>query len=339
VTNPVLVEVVRGRKVESEHRASAAVVDADNKCVIALGDVVRPVFPRSAVKPIQALILVESGGADQFGYGEEELALACASHSGEPEHVAVAERMLACLGLDDSALACGVHWPLSQAAALSLARAGRGPSALHHNCSGKHAGFLCAATAMRAESVGYVNLAHPVQQAAKAALEDLSCVPISGDCMALDGCSVPTWALPLASMAYAFARFGTGRGLAAKRAEAALRLRRACANNPFHVAGSDRFCTKLMQHFGMRLLVKVGAEGMMCAALPEEGLGIAVKCDDGAARAAEVVMAALLDRLMPLTKADRAVLELHKCRRLQNWRGIDIGWLRPAAALRLGAPD
>ena len=150
--NPILVEVVRGTLVESSHHGSVAVVDADGGSLLELGDVGRPVYPRSAVKALQALALIELGAADRFGLAEDELALACASHGGEPAHVATAARMLARAGLDAAALQCGVHWPLHQPSAQDLARAGGAPSALHNNCSGKHAGFLCAARAMGADA-------------------------------------------------------------------------------------------------------------------------------------------------------------------------------------------
>jgi L-asparaginase II len=190
---------------------------------------------------------------------------------------------------------------------------------------------------MRADRASYTDPQHPVQQAVKTALEGLAGVSIGDECTATDGCSVPTWALPLASIARAFARFGTGCGLEPVRAKAAELLRHACAERPFHMAGTDRFCTKLMQHFGTRLLVKAGAEGMMCAAMPEQGLGIAVKCDDGASRAAEVVMAALLGRFMLLGDADRVFLESCHSHPLRNWRGLEVGFLRPTAALDLAA--
>jgi L-asparaginase II len=330
--NPVLVEVTRGPRVESWHRGAVAVVDADGRPVLALGDVERPVYPRSAIKPIQALPLVESGAADRFGLGAEELALACASHGGEPGHVATATRMLQCSGLDPSALKCGAHWPIHQPSAQALMRAGEQPSPLHNNCSGKHAGFLCVACALDADRTRYTEPAHPVQRLVKAALADLACAAIGEDMCAIDGCSAPTWALPLLSLARAFARFGTGRGLSSERAQAAARLRAACAEHPWHVAGSGRFCTEIMRHFGTRLLVKSGAEGVVCAALPGEGLGIAVKCDDGASRAAEVMMAATAASLFR-ADADQAALQPYLRPALRNWNGITVGTIRPSGAL------
>jgi len=333
MTNPVLVEVLRGSRIESEHRGRVAVVDAEGNPVLTLGDIARPVFPRSAIKPLQALPLVESGAADRFGFGDDELALASASHAGEPAHVVVVERMLARAGLDPGALACGAHPPIHAASAQALVRSGREPSALHNNCSGKHAGFLCAACAIGADPAGYTDPAHPVQRAVKAALETAAGVTLDDRGCAIDGCSVPTWPLPLERLAYAFARFGTGRGLAPQRARAAARIRAAYAARPHLVAGTGRFCTEIMKLFGIRVFVKTGAEGMFCGALPEQGLGIAIKCDDGAARAAEVMMAVLIGRLLARDDADRAALAPLLRPGLCNWNGIEVAALRPAEIL------
>ena len=173
MNNPILVEVLRGSLVESRHRGAVAVADADGATVLAIGDVTTPIFPRSAVKALQALPLVETGAADAYGFGDEELALACASHSGEPGHVAGVTRMLAKAGLDAAALRCGAHWPMAQSAAAALARTGE-PSALHNNCSGKHAGFLCVACAKGIDHADYWRPQHPVQREVRAVLEDLT---------------------------------------------------------------------------------------------------------------------------------------------------------------------
>ena len=334
MSNPVLVEAVRAGRVESRHRGAVAVTDADGKTMLALGDVAQSIYPRSAVKALQALPLVESGAAARYGFGDQELALACASHGGEPDHVAVAERMLARAGLDAAALECGPHWPVHPPALQALARAGGSASALHNNCSGKHAGFLCVACATGADHRRYVDPDHPVQRAVKAAIEALAGVTIS-DPPAVDGCSAPNWRVPLAALAGAFARFGVGQKLGAERAKAAARLRAACAAQPWFVAGTGRFCTAVMEHFRARVFVKTGAEGVFCGALSELGLGIAVKCDDGAGRAAEVMMAAIVARLLPLADADRAVLDRFVQPKLGNWNGIEVGELRATSMLAL----
>lgn len=337
MTNPVLVEIIRGGRVESLHRGAAAVVDADGAIVFSLGDVSVPTYPRSAVKPLQALVLIESGAADRLELEDADLALACASHGGEPDHIAGVVRMLSRAGLNQSVLQCGAHWPIHQPSAQALARAGGTPSALHNNCSGKHAGFLCAARAMGVDHRGYTAPGHPVQRAVKAAIEDLSGAVIGEDRGAIDGCSVPTWAQPLADLARAFARFGSGHGLLPKRAAAALRLRTACATKSWFVAGTGRLCTDLMTHFGERVLVKTGAEGVFCAALPERGLGIAIKCDDGAGRAAEVVVAALISQFASLEDVDRELLKRLMCPTVRNWNGTAVGVLRPSEALTRNA--
>src|SRR5436190_987807 len=184
MSNPILVEVLRGTLVESRHTGAVAVVDAGGKSVLALGDVEQAVYPRSAVKALQALPLVESGAADRYGLGPEALALACASHSGEPGHVAVAARILKLAGLDTAALKCGAHWPIHQPSAQALAREGGMAGAIHNNCSGKHAGFLCVACAIDADPAHYAERAHPVQRLVKATQEDLTGTMLSQDACA-----------------------------------------------------------------------------------------------------------------------------------------------------------
>jgi L-asparaginase II len=332
MNNPVLVEVIRGPLVESRHRGAIAVADADGRAVFAIGDVTAPVFPRSAIKALQAIALVEHGAADRYGFDDEALALACASHSGEPAHVAGVERMLAKAGLDAAALRCGVHWPISQSAAYALARTGTA-SALYNNCSGKHAGFLCLACAMGVETADYFRPEHPVQRQVRAVLEDFTGAVLGQEVCAIDGCSVPTWAVPLQNLAHAFAKFGTGRGLSSPRAAAAARLRRACAAKPWFVAGSGRFCTEVMQLFGERVFVKTGAEGVYCAALPQQGLGIAIKCDDGAARAAQAIMAVIIARFLPLNAAERAPLARLGEPVLRNWNDFEVGAIKVTKAI------
>lgn len=329
--NPVLVEVTRGPLVESRHRGAVAVSDPEGRTIFALGDVTAPVFPRSAVKALQALPLIEQGAADRFGLNDEELALACASHSGEAAHVAGVEHMLRKAGLGPSDLRCGAHWPIAQAAA--AARSGA-PSPLHNNCSGKHAGFLCIARALGTDPADYWRPEHPVQRVVRSVLEDFTGAALGETCCAIDGCSVPTWAVPLHNLAHGFAKFGTGRGIPVERARAAARLRHACTKAPWYVAGTGRFCTDIMQLFGDRVFVKTGAEGVYCATLPQQGFGIAVKCDDGASRAAQAIMAALVTRFLLLSAGERASFSRFVEPTLRNWNGLEVGQIRITDALR-----
>jgi L-asparaginase II len=333
LANPLVVEVMRGVRVESRHSGAGAVVDTDGAVAFAFGEIDEPVFPRSAVKALQALPLVESGAADALQLSEAEIALACASHSGAPAHVETATAMLARVGLDVASLACGVHWPVSEEASRALAGAGRTPSPLHNNCSGKHAGFLCLACASGWETRGYEQAAHPVQRAAKAAIEDVTGAALGEDVCATDGCSIPTYAVALRALALGFARLATGAGLARRRAAAATRIFAAVAANPAMVAGEGRFDTEVMRLFGPRVFVKTGAEGVYCAALPDLGLGFAVKADDGATRAAQVMIAAMIGRFLPAEGGDRARLGPFVAPVLRNWNGIEVGALRAAGPL------
>ena len=341
MSHPVLAELWRGDIVESFHRGAFAVVDAEGAVVRQGGDIDRPVYPRSAVKGLQALPLVASGAAERFGFDDAELALACASHGGEPGHVETAARMLAKAGLDAAVLECGVHWPSNEAAARTLAAQGESPRALHNNCSGKHAGFACVGCLMaggvaeaRGFLRGYVEAAHPVMREISAALEHATGTRLADAPRATDGCSIPTFGIPLRALARAFARFGTGVGLAPDHARAAARLRAAVAAQPFMVAGTGRLDTRLMSHFGQRVFCKVGAEGVYCAALPEQGLGLALKVDDGNnARAAEVAVVALIESLLPPAEADRAVTAPLRDITLKNWNGRIVGRLVAGSVL------
>jgi L-asparaginase II len=340
--NPVLVEAWRGDTVESFHRGAIAVVDGDGTTVAALGDVDRPVFPRSAVKLLQALPLVESGAADRFGLRDEELALACASHVGEPAHTRAALSMLGKVGLDDSVLECGAHWPYDEVSAHALAASGATPGPLHNNCSGKHAGFVCLGCLLaeqqdrRAFLSGYVQPEHPVMREVTDALQAATGCDLSRAPRGIDGCSIPAYAIPLRQLAHGFARAASGIGLTPGRAAAAERLRRAVARAPRMVGGSGRFDTLVMQAMGERVFCKVGAEGVYCAALPESGFGVALKVDDGnTARACEVVMATLIEGLVPLANdGERGLLAGLSDLTLRNRRGLEVGRLAAHEALR-----
>ena len=328
MSGPVLVEVLRGPLVESRHAGAFVVVDANGGVVLSGGDIDRPVFPRSAVKAIQALPLLESGAADRFGLTPEELALACASHSGEPAHAALAAGMLAKAGQGVEQLECGAHWPVGAEASRALAASGREPSALHNNCSGKHAGFVCLACGMGESPRGYVRPEHAVQREVAAALSAVTGARLDDSNRGVDGCSIPSYAVPLRALALGFARLGTEHGLPPQRAAAARRLRQDVAAHPFMVAGTGRFDTRVMQALGARAFLKTGAEGVYCAALPEQGVGIALKCEDGAGRAAEVLMASLLLRLLPMDTAESALLDELAAPVLRNWNGMAVGALR-----------
>jgi L-asparaginase II len=329
--NPTLVEIIRGNLVESRHAGAIAVADADGEVLFAVGDVARPVFPRSAVKAMQAIPLVESGAAHAFGLGDDELAVACASHSGEAAHTEAVRSLLAKAGLDESYLACGAHFPMSETAARELIRTRRPPQAVHNNCSGKHAGMLAACVHLGQDPRGYERADHPLQIRIAGIISETCGVALDRSRMGIDGCSVPTWALPLAALARGFARLGTGEGLDAARARAVKRLVGACFAAPGLVAGEGRFDTLVMSKLAPSVFVKGGAEGVHCASLPGLGLGIAVKVDDGTKRGTERALAETIAALLPEA---RPALADQLDGEIRNWRGACVGRITASADLQ-----
>ncbi|HUJ02521.1 MAG TPA: asparaginase [Rhizomicrobium sp.] len=294
--NPILVEVTRGDRVESIHRGTIAVARADGSLALALGDTDAITFPRSSLKMVQALPLVESGAADAFGLSSEEIALACASHSGEPMHTARVAAWLARIGLSANDLACGAHAVRYEPVWHEMIRKGEPPTRLHNNCSGKHTGFLTVCRHWDVATKGYEQRTHPVQAAVAKALGELA--GIAGAIPAgVDGCVAPAFALPVSAFARALAKFADPSALPKPRADAIRRIVAAMIAHPDLVAGTGRSDTILMRAMNGRAATKAGAEAFYAAIVPEAGLGIALKIDDGAGRAAETVIAALLDKL------------------------------------------
>ncbi|GHB19913.1 asparaginase [Pseudovibrio japonicus] len=327
--NPVLVEVTRGNIVESRHRGSIAIVDADGKLAFSAGDVEQGIFARSAIKALQAIPMVESGAAEALDYDDAELALACASHNGEHVHASSARMMLFKAGLSEENLMCGPQWPKHMEDCVSLIKADETPCQLHNNCSGKHAGFLAMAKTLGIPTENYIDFDHPVQAEIRNVIEQMSGGILGRDVCGTDGCSIPTYAMEQHKTALAFARFGTGVGLDQERSKAAEVLYEACVNEPYMVAGKQRFCTEVMDIFRGRVFAKTGAEGVFCAALPELGFGITLKCDDGTDRGAEVMMASIIRSLLPLSDEEEKGLRSWEHQQLKNRRDILVGEVRP----------
>lgn len=326
--NPVLVEVLRGNWVENRHRGAYAIIDADGRIIASAGDIERAIFPRSAIKSMQALPVFTQHAADQFHHTAEELALACASHHGEDEHVARVTGLLHRLGLSIDDLECGAHMPTNPAARDALRAAGKAPSAVHNNCSGKHSSMLSVALALGVPTAGYVEPGHAAQRAVRVAIEAVIGEPLSEDRCGTDGCSIPTFAAPIRAFAKGFARMATGRGIAPDYAAAARRLFDAATSHPHLVAGTDHIDTLVMRAFGGRVMQKGGAEGVQCGAIRDKGWGYAVKCDDGNMSASQAMMAALLLKHAEPDAAQRQVLERFTRQPIRNVRGRDVGELR-----------
>lgn len=329
MVNPILIEVTRGKLVESVHRGAVAVCDADGKVRLAIGDIEQPIYPRSSLKPVQAIPLVESGAADAFGLGDEEIALACASHSGEPMHTDRVAAWLKKIGCTADDLACGTHPVRFEPVMEALIRAREKPTRIHNNCSGKHTGFLTVAKHMGVAVKGYEKIDHPVQRAVAEALKDLA--GMSGELQwGVDGCVAPNFVVPLNKLARAMARFANTKGLSEKRAAAMKHILAAMIAHPELVAGTGRACTAMMRESQGKAAVKTGAEGVYVAILPEMGLGIALKIDDGATRAAEAAIAQMLINLGAVSGGETAKLARSDVR---NTRGDAVGERRPTDAL------
>lgn len=323
-----LVELWRGPFLESVHRGHAVICRSDGEIVESWGDPQQLIFPRSSVKMIQALPLLESGAARGAGLGAEQLALACASHQGAAIHTDRVRRWLNVLDLDEHALRCGPQMPRDPAARDQITCAHGHAGQMHNNCSGKHAGFLTLTRHLGAGSE-YIDPAHPVQKAVRAAFEEVTGETSPG--YGIDGCSAPNFACTVAGLARAMAGFaGAQEGSA--RGNAQIALRSAMMQHPELVAGEGRACTELMRAMGGTVAIKTGAEAVFVAILPEQKLGIALKIEDGSTRASECAIAAILVRLGVLDPAHPATLRRMNVPQL-NRRGMDTGILKPTDAL------
>jgi len=326
--NPIWVEVTRGPMVESRHRATFAVSDTEGKILLSAGDFEQPVYPRSAIKPLQALALMESGAAEAFGLGDAEIALACASHNGEPRHVETVTAWLERIGCGIEDLECGSQLPYREADTMALLRGGKTATAAHNNCSGKHAGFLSVARHLGIPTKGYIRYEHPVQQQVLGILETMTGLDLGDAPWGIDGCGIPTLGIPLGNLALAMARFGDPADQPDRRQAACARIHQALTAEPFMIAGTDRFCTKVIDATGGKALIKTGAEGVFCGAIPGAGVGIALKVDDGAGRAAECLMGRLLQKLGVLGAAESAKLGDSLQPLIRNRAGLDVGEVR-----------
>lgn len=320
--------VTRGDAVESRHRVHAAVVDARDALVGGARDAGLVAAWRSCAKPFQVMPLVESGEFDELGWGDDQLALACASHGGEPEHVALAEGMLASVELEEGDLACGPHEPLSPRGVRLLRDAGDRPTRLHNNCSGKHAAMLARAAVAGWETNGYERRGHPVQAAILDTVAHWTGVPCERIGQAVDGCGVVVFSLPLDAMARSYARLAAA---VVRGDEVPERVVHAMTSRPFLVGGSERFDSILMEETDGRVLAKVGAEGVHTVAVLDQQVGFAIKVEDGNSRAQHPAVLRMLQHLGALPDPLPARLADLLVRPVRNTRGETVGEIRPSA--------
>lgn len=329
--NPVLVNVTRGGIVESSHTGRICVVDIQGKMQLAMGEVQEAIYPRSSVKILQALPMALSGAIEKYNLNAQELSVICASHSGEKHHTEVVENILKKANLSEKDLECGAHTPTNKRQSYELAKQGVKPNQLHNNCSGKHAGMLLLAKMRNFDTAGYINPNHPVQQSIMGIFEMMCEYSLENTPNDRDGCSAPTWAVPMTNLAFAFAKISDPLAvLPDETAKAIIKLRDSVIQEPFMVAGTNRCCTKVMQVLKNKAFVKYGAEAVYTASLPEYGLGIAIKIDDGSTRAVEVALLRVLDKIGVLSDKDKQELaDLYK-QPIKNWNGFTVGNVEPA---------
>ncbi len=329
--NPVLVEVSRGGEVESRHRGAAVVVDATGKVIGSWGNIGAPVFARSAMKPVQALPLIETGAARGFSVSDAEIALACGSHEGEPEHIKSVAAWLGRIGLGPDNLQCGTP---------SNKDSGRRYGPLANNCSGKHAGFLTTAAHLEEPLPGYTEPDHPVQRRVSRVIGEMTGIDLGTEAIyGIDGCSIPSFALPLTAIALAMARMADPRGLDELRIMAIRRVIGSMTGNPFMVAGSGLFDTVVMKASEQTLAVKAGAEGVHIAIIPKMGYGAALKIDDGSRRAADTAMAQLLCHLDTVGENAKPVIDGFLNAPVLNVSGRTVGRVFPSAEYRETGPS
>ncbi len=328
--NPPVVVRTRGDRVESQHRGALVVLTKD-RVTTAVGDVRTGIFCRSAAKPFQTAAALEAGVDRAFSLGPREIALMSASHNGEPAHVEVVQSLLARGGFSPEHLRCGVHVPFSRVVAQSLVRAGAAPSILHNNCSGKHAGMLLFARHLDADPSRYVDPDHPVQKRIRAAVQQVCRLEEPFPRVTIDGCSAPTFELPLEALARGYRNVANPELADAAWRETLVKVRDSMRSHPDLVAGSERFDTDLMRQGNGRFISKIGAEGVIGVGVVGAGIGLAVKIDDGDSRASEALLLHALERLGLLDEKDRVALEPYRARPVKNHAGIVVGRLEVVA--------
>lgn len=328
-SNPIFVENIRGDTVENLHRGAAIVMNYRGETIASWGDVDRPVFARSSIKYLQSIPLIESGAAEAYALSNVEVALSCSSHGGERAHVDHISQWLARMGLNQNALRCGASRPSHGSTYKEMIHADQEWTPLHNACSGKHTGFLTLCLHKGYPLEGYTTPDHPVQRLILETLEEVMQVDGATLPCGIDGCSIPAYAYPLRNIALGMTRLSPkGLGLSKIRKQAIDRIRDAVAKNPFYVAGSNRLDTLVMEITAGDILLKMGADGIYAACIPEKGVGIALKIDDGTPKAAEVAMGVLLSHFYTFSHASLARLQPYFSPTISNYRKMDTGRYR-----------
>ena len=322
------VVVRRGPVAESRHHLQCAAVDAQGTLVAGSARADLVTMFRSSAKPFQLLPLVERGHADRLGFGEEQLAVMAASHTGSRRHIELVTGILARLGLGPADLACGYHDPEDPASREDVLRGGLPRTALYNNCSGKHAGLLALAFSEAWPTEDYHRPEHPAQRLVQQTIAEICGVAPSSLEAAVDGCGLPVFALPLTAMARGYAVLASARADAADaRTRALARIARAMGAFPYAVEGRGRTATALMEATKGRVVAKGGAEGLLLMGLTDRGLGIAIKCEDGTSRAVGPAAVAVLEQLGALADTERDTLAQLRRPKVTNVVGLEVGFI------------
>ncbi|GAW29984.1 MULTISPECIES: asparaginase [unclassified Carboxydocella] len=324
----ILAQVLRNGLEESVHTGHIVVTDHNGTILAAVGNPDYKTFWRSAAKPIQALAVIEAGAVQTFDLEPAEIALLCASHNAEPEHIRVAQQLAAKIQADVTELHCGLHYPTHRPTAQEMRQRGEQPQPWHSNCSGKHLGMLALARCKGWDTQGYWLPEHPVQQEMLNMVSNYTDQAVTDIGLGVDGCGVPVFHLPLKSMAMAYARL-----VSSQRTYVADTVVRAMISSPYYVAGSDRICTDLMQVTRGRLLAKSGYEGVYCVGLVDQGQGLALKIADGNPRALGPILIEALQQLGWLTSTEKNKLASYWQVEVKNFHNAVVGTIKPVFKL------
>lgn len=300
-----VVQIFRGANIESEHLIDAVVVTSNQDTILEYGDSRRMIYPRSAIKSLQALPIFHTRANEKFKLDQQEISLACASHTGQKEHAQKVSAWLEKMGLSEKDLECGSHPPYDESTRNKMITNSTLPSQVYNNCSGKHAGMLAVTLQLQAGTKGYVKTNHPTQQLVLSTLKEICGLDNTDYSFGIDGCSIPTFYLPMSALALGMARLASGFSSPLIQPESCLQIFQSCVNEPIFMSGQGEYCCEIMKALNRKALVKVGAEGVMAAAIPELEMGIMLKSRDGQGRAASYAMSVLLEEIGLLPKKSK----------------------------------
>ncbi|MCG9880573.1 MAG: asparaginase [Bacteroidia bacterium] len=326
--NPIVVQIFRGGVLESFHRGSICVVNSQDEIVFQLGNPQQICYPRSALKLVQALPLVDLGGIEHFGFSDEEIAVMCGSHNAEEKHIQAVESIFRKIGLSTDYLACGAQYPTHKASHENLIKLGEKPKQIHNNCSGKHAGMLALCKLLNFPVEDYLHPNHPIQKLIVEYIAEFYQYPASKMVCALDGCSAPIYSIPVYNQAIAFKNLVEPSKFSVSKQKACKRLIEIVGSNPFMIAGSNRYCTEMMNISAPKVIGKTGAEGVFCMSFVEQKFGVCIKIDDGKMLPQYQVAQGLLEASGLFSKEELAPIHSYAEKEIRNFNKLVCGETR-----------